>query len=96
MVPGLHDQVLALRQEAGGTGNIAQEATSIQAVLGLVAAGLGLAILPASVRTLSREGVTFCSIRSSHRSTMLAACRQEDASPLVLAFMAAARSAAGR
>lgn len=93
VVPGLYDQVLALRQDAGGTGSIAQEATSIQAVLGLVAAGLGLAILPASVRSLSREGVEFASIRSAQRSTMLAARRREDTSPLVLAFVAAARSA---
>lgn len=94
VVPGLYDQILALRQEVGGTGLIAQEATSIQAVLGLVAAGLGVAILPASVRSLSREGVEFASIRSAQRSTMLAARRQADTSPLVLAFVAAARSAA--
>jgi DNA-binding transcriptional LysR family regulator len=96
MVPGLYDQVLALRQEEGGVGAIAQEATSIQAVLGLVAAGLGVAIMPASVRSLSREGVEFVSIQSAHRSTMVAAWRRDDASPLVPAFLRAARSAARR
>jgi DNA-binding transcriptional LysR family regulator len=94
VVPGLYDQVLGLRQEQGG-GPIAQEATSIQAVLGLVAAGLGIAIMPASVRGLSREGVGFVSIRTNHRSTILAARRENDNSPLVLAFLDAARRAAG-
>jgi DNA-binding transcriptional LysR family regulator len=94
MVPGLYDQVLALRREGGGAGVIAQEATSIQAVLGLVAAGLGVAIMPASVRSLSREGIEFVSIHSAHRSTMAAVLRRDDDSPLVLAFLRAARPAA--
>lgn len=93
VVPGLYDQVLALRQEGGGVGAIAQEATSIQAVLGLVAAELGVAVLPASVRSLSRDGVEFVPIQSAHRSTMVAA-RRADAAPLVMAFVAAAKSAA--
>ena len=93
VVPGLYDQVLGLRQEHGG-GPIAQEATSIQAVLGLVAAGLGIAIMPASVRGLSREGVSFVAIQTDQRSTMVAARREEDSSPLVLAFLDAARMAA--
>lgn len=94
VVPGLYDQILALRQEVGGVGVIAQEATSIQAVLGLVAAELGVAILPASVRSLSRDGVEFVPIQTAHRSTMIAGRRRTDTSPLVMAFLAAAKSAA--
>jgi DNA-binding transcriptional LysR family regulator len=94
VVPGLYDQVLALSQEAAAAGNIAQEATSIQAVLGLVAAGLGIAILPASVRSLSRDGVGFVAIRSRHRSPLFIARRRGDDSPLVSRFVAAARDAA--
>jgi len=95
VVPGLYDQVLALSQEADATGgNIAQEATSIQAVLGLVAAGLGIAILPASVRSLSRTGVSFVSIRSRHRSPLFIARRRGDDSVLVERFIAAAHDAA--
>jgi DNA-binding transcriptional LysR family regulator len=94
VVPGLYDQVLALIREQGGSGRIAQEATSIQAVLGLVAAGLGVALLPESVRSLSRDGVAFVAIRSAARSPVLAARRADDHSPLVEAFLAAARRAA--
>ncbi len=94
VVPGLYDQVLAIRQEQSGTGTIAQEATSIQAVLGLVSADLGISVLPASVRSLSRDGVEFVAIRSPHRSPLLTARRRDDDSPLVEAFLAAARAAA--
>lgn len=91
VVPGAYDQLLALRQESGGTGAIEQEATSVQAVLGLVAAGLGVAVFPASVRHLSREGVTFVPITSSRRSKMLLVHREDDTSPLVHAFIGSAR-----
>ncbi len=94
VVPGLYDQVLALSQEADGAGRIAQEATSIQAVLGLVAADLGIAVLPASVRSLSRTGVEFVAIRSRHRSPLYIARRRDDESLLVARFTAAAREAA--
>ncbi|HEX2387653.1 MAG TPA: LysR family transcriptional regulator [Solirubrobacterales bacterium] len=94
VVPGLYDQVLAIRQEESGSGAIAQEATSIQAVLGLVSAELGISVMPASVRSLSREGVEFVAIRSAHRSALLTARRRDDDSPVVEAFLAAARAAA--
>lgn len=96
VVPGLYDEILVLRQEARGTGGIAQEATSVQAVLGLVAAGLGVAVLPASARTLQREGVRFAGIRSRRRTTLIAARRIDDTSPLVHAFIGAAQDGAAR
>jgi DNA-binding transcriptional LysR family regulator len=94
VVPGLYDQVIALHQRYGMVARIAQEASSIQAVLGLVAAGLGVALLPASVRSLDRTGITFRSLVPSPRSSMLAASRQDDRAPLTKAFIAAAKSAA--
>lgn len=91
VVPGLYDQVIALQREHGGA-VVAQEATSIQAVLGLVAAGLGVSLLPASVRTLARTGVDFTTLAPSPRSSVLAAWRRSDRSPLTAAFLAAARA----
>jgi DNA-binding transcriptional LysR family regulator len=92
MVPAVYDQVIALLHEHGGA-EIAQEATSIQAVLGLVAAGLGVSLLPASVKSLARSGVSFIELRSSPRSTIQLAWRQGDRSPLTAAFLEAARDA---
>jgi len=93
-VPGLYDQVISLLGERGGAARVTQEATSIQAVLGLVAAELGVALLPASVRSLNRDGVAFVTLAPSPRSTMLMICRRDDSSPLVAAFRDAARESA--
>lgn len=93
VVPGLYDQILRIQQEAGGSGRIGQEATSIQAVLGLVAAGLGVAILPESVRSLSREGISFVPLQTPQRSTMIGAFREDDDNPLLRAFLDAAKEA---
>ena len=94
MVPGLYDQIIALQHQNGGA-HIAQEATSIQAVLGLVAAGLGISLLPASVTTLARTGVSFAALTESPRSAMQIAWRESDRSPLTAAFLKAAQTPVG-
>lgn len=90
VVPGLYDQIVAL-QPGGRAAEIAQEASSIQAVLALVAAGIGVSLLPASVRSLDRRGVVLVDLRPSPRSEMLVAARRGDRSPLTESFIAAAR-----
>lgn len=96
VVPGLYDQVIALLAGQGAAAQVTQEATSIQAVLGLVAAGLGIAVLPASVRSLSRDGVAFVTLAPSPRSLVLAVHRRGDSSPLISAFLDAARQSAAQ
>ena len=96
VVPGLYDQVVALLAEHGSAARLTQAATSIQAVLGLVAAGLGIALLPTSVRSLSRDGVAFVALAPSPRSIVCTVHRRGDDSPLVAAFLAAARQSAAR
>jgi DNA-binding transcriptional LysR family regulator len=91
VVPGPYDEMIALMREHGSGARIAQEATSIQAVLGLVAAGLGLSLLPASARSLGRDGVRFVELRPSPRSALLVARRADDLSNLTARFVAAAR-----
>mgnify|MGYP001191490645 CR=1 FL=1 len=93
VVPGLHDQVIGLLQQHGGA-VIAQEATSIQAVLGLVAAGLGASLLPASVSTLERQGVAFLPLHPSPTSSLIAISRRAERSPLVTRFVEAMEEAA--
>ena len=90
VVPGLYDQIVAL-QPGGRAAEIAQEASSIQAVLALVAAGIGISLLPASVRSLDRRGVVLVDLRPSPRSEMLIAARSGDRSPLTASFIAAAK-----
>ncbi len=57
--PGLHDDILGLFAAVGVTPSIAQEAIQMQTILSLVAAGLGVAVVPASLRNLGRVGVEY-------------------------------------
>jgi DNA-binding transcriptional LysR family regulator len=56
---GLYDAIIAACHVAGFSPQIAQEAPRLPATLSLVAAGLGISIVPASMRRMSMEGVTF-------------------------------------
>jgi DNA-binding transcriptional LysR family regulator len=57
--PGLHDEILGLFARAGLSPSIGQEAIQLQTIVSLVAAGLGVAVVPASLRNLGRKGVVY-------------------------------------
>ncbi len=57
--PGLHDAILAACHAAGFNPAVAQEAPRLTATLSLVAAGLGVSVVPASMQLLGGEGVTY-------------------------------------
>jgi DNA-binding transcriptional LysR family regulator len=63
IAPVLYDEVLQFCRRAGFSLNIVQEAAQSQTIISLVSAGIGLAILPASIRGLRRAGVTYRPIR---------------------------------
>lgn len=90
VVPGLHDQLIALFAAQGRPARITQEANSLQAVMGLVAAGLGIAVLPSSLRSLSREGIAFVELEPAIESALEGVSRRDEISPLVTAFLRAA------
>ena len=57
--PSYADQVLALFQKQNITPWLVTEVRELQTALGLVAAQAGVALVPASVRRLQREGVAY-------------------------------------
>ena len=57
--PDSFDQLIAACQRAGFSPRIVQETRAVNATLGLVAAGLGVALLPENIRTLQRAGVRY-------------------------------------
>ncbi len=59
IVPSLHDAIFGLYHAAGREPHIAQEAIQMQTIVNLVAAGLGLAWVPDSVREFQRGGVVY-------------------------------------
>lgn len=73
-VPGIHAAITAAFAEAGVAPRAAQRGVWLmQTVLGLVAAGIGLALVPASVRAVRREGVVLHPLRDSHQKLEMAA-----------------------
>jgi DNA-binding transcriptional LysR family regulator len=81
LMPGFVSQVREMFASTGTTLRIVQQAIHHETVLGLVAAGIGLSILPASAEDAPTRGVRFVRIRSSPRSDLAIASRQEPHSP---------------
>lgn len=93
--PSYADTVWALCAGAGFAPQAAQEVHEMQTALGLVAAGIGMCIVPASVRNLGRQGVVYRSFREPTPPTELAlAYRRGDSSPVLQGFLQVVRNRA--
>lgn len=57
--PSFHDQVLAVCRAEGFRPRVAMEGSDIETQLGLVSAGVGVSLQPASFANLGRSGVTW-------------------------------------
>jgi DNA-binding transcriptional LysR family regulator len=57
--PGLYDAIMSACNQAGFTPHIGQEAPRIVSTLNLVAAGLGISLVPESLQGMHMEGVAF-------------------------------------
>lgn len=90
--PGLHESLEQAMADAGGVPRVVQEAREMQTVVGLVAAGLGVSLVPASVGADQHRGVAFRPVAGSAPTVELAlAWRPDDRSPVLAAFLATAR-----
>jgi DNA-binding transcriptional LysR family regulator len=65
VAPGLYDLVITRCHDSGFSPRITQHARQMQTVVSLVAAGMGVALVPSSVQTLRRVGVTYRRLRGS-------------------------------
>jgi DNA-binding transcriptional LysR family regulator len=88
IAPAFHDAILACYHDAGLTPHIGQEAIQMQTIIGLVSAGMGIALVPQSVSNLKRPGVDY---RTLAGKTPLVetglAWRRDNASPVLHAFL---------
>ena len=85
---GLYDQVIALTRQAGFSPRIAQEASEAMTIIGLVSAGLGVSILPASFRRPRVDGVVYRTLSDPEATTAVwLVRRQNEGSPLALSFI---------
>ena len=88
LAPAFYDQILGCFRDAGLTPHIGQEAIQMQTIVGLVSAGMGIALVPQSVSNLKRPGVEYRAFRehSPLVETGLAWRRDND-SPVLAAFL---------
>ncbi|PWF48498.1 LysR family transcriptional regulator [Massilia glaciei] len=92
---GVNPLILRLCRAAGFAPHVAQEAGEASTIIGLVAAGCGVSILPASFERIQMEGVCYRPLTDAGASTsLLLAWRNGEHAPLVDAFVALAREAA--
>jgi DNA-binding transcriptional LysR family regulator len=81
-VPGLHAAITATFADAGIAPRAAQRGVwLVQTVLGLVAAGAGLAVVPSSAQALQRRGVTLRPIHGARHTVDLTAVWRPDPIP---------------
>jgi DNA-binding transcriptional LysR family regulator len=92
--PGNYDAIIAACRQAGFSPVLGQEAPQIVSVIPLVAAGLGVSIVPRSMSRLSVEGISYLTIEGgAPRAAICLAYRRDDRSPAVKNFVAVARHA---
>jgi len=57
--PSFYDLVTGYYAACGGTAHVVQHAIQMQTIISLVSAGMGIALVPASLRHLARSGVRY-------------------------------------
>ncbi len=57
--PGLYDPIITICQAAGFSPRVVQECIQMQTIVSLVAANMGVSILPASIQAVQRQGVVY-------------------------------------
>jgi DNA-binding transcriptional LysR family regulator len=91
----LYDLTVGFCRRAGFVPRIEQEAIQMQTIVSLVAGGMGVALVPASLHHLRRTGVVYRPLAEKSPAVEIGlAHRAHDESPLTRAFVAEARACA--
>jgi len=100
IAPSLYDAVLAFYHRHGVTPVIAQEAIQMQTIVNLVSAGLGVALVPHSMRSLQRTGIVYralpAALADSAPRAETSLVWRPDVPPAVLRFVDFVRAQAPR
>jgi len=85
---GVWDQIVALCADQGFSPTVAQEAREAPTLIGLVAAGLGVTILPGSLERIRVDGVVYRPLDTPQAaSRVLLAHRRDETAGAVTAFV---------
>jgi DNA-binding transcriptional LysR family regulator len=87
---GIYDQTIGACAAAGFSPAVGQLAPRITSTLGFVGAGMGVALVPDSMRRVAVDGVVYRAFGASMRAkaTLGIASRRHDPSPIVQSFLA--------
>ena len=88
--PGLYDSILSLCSGAGFVPQVTQEVEQMAGIVGLVGAGLGVSLVPESIRLIQAPGVVYRPLRPTTMVELGLARRRNDPSSLLAAFLAVA------
>ncbi|MDQ0470263.1 LysR family transcriptional regulator [Labrys wisconsinensis] len=91
--PGLYDGIIAACRAAGFSPRVSQEAPRLLSTLSLVAAGLGVTIIPASMARLETNGIAYAGLDEAAGLTarLHLAYRDEEPSGALRRFIACVR-----
>lgn len=94
--PGLYDAIIAACHASGFSPHVGQEAPRIVSTLNLVAAGLGISLVPASLRRMNMDGVVYRRLKGAAqpKAPLLLAARRGDPSATVRRFLSLSRRTA--
>lgn len=85
---GFYSTILAMCRRAGYVPKVAQESDTVESIIGLVCAGIGLSILPATTQKLRIPEVVFRPLEESYADvTFVLAWRRDNDSPALKSFI---------
>ena len=88
LAPAFHDAILAYFRDQGITPHVGQEAIQMQTIIGMVSAGMGIALVPQSVSNLKRPGVAYKPLAAATPWIETGiAWRRDNASPVLHSFL---------
>ena len=91
---GLYEKVIGLCGKAGFKPRVVQEANGVIAIVSLVASGIGISILPESVKSIALEGVVYRPLQHPDAVIpLMLAFRKSENAPAVSRFVAHVRRA---
>jgi len=85
--PSWADVAYDLCRGAGFEPNVVQEAVEMASALSLVAAGIGIALVPGAVRAMPRPGVVFLPLAPAPRTELVLVRRDEPPTALIARFL---------
>ncbi len=87
--PSLYGKIVEICRQAGFTPNpVQKEVGLMQTVIGVVAGGMGVALVPASLRNLNRKGVIYKEVRDPEAIVEMGIVwRRDNVTPVLASFL---------